>query len=98
MDVIKEKEVANVVLKWAGGDSPNIPSKSGLLRPDSGKKNIISKLDIQLKIKQNELMESLLKFDTLLDETISFSQLWASDYQSFNSESLSKLRNLLEEN
>ena len=80
-------------MKWAGDDSPTTP-KNHLLQPNSGKKTAISKREIQLKIKENELLDSLNKFDKILDDSISFSLLWSSDYQSLDVDSLNKLKSV----
>ena len=94
MDTLREKEVAEEILKWAGNDSPIIQQKNNLHKPNLGKKTAILKREIQLTIKENELLDSLNKFDKIMDDTIYFSLLWSNDSQSFDLDSLNKLKSV----
>ena len=88
----KEKEVAKQVLLWVGEGSPNKSNKNSVSQPVSKSKFAIIKREIQIKLKEDELLESLSNLERFLDDTISYSIMFYKDIKSLNEESINQLK------
>ena len=87
----KEKEVAKQVLLWVGEGSP-LSNKNSVSQPVSKRKFAIIKREIQIKLKEDELLESLSNLERFLDDTISYSIMFYKDIKSLNEESINQLK------
>eukprot|EP01091_Cochliopodium_minus_P019226 TRINITY_DN8023_c0_g1_i1.p1 TRINITY_DN8023_c0_g1~~TRINITY_DN8023_c0_g1_i1.p1 ORF type:complete len:260 (-),score=112.19 TRINITY_DN8023_c0_g1_i1:83-862(-) len=108
-EIEKEKEMANQILKWMGNESPIVEpptttkTKNNSLRSNQQNtqqhKNIksnIFKREVQLGLKENELLEELKKLEFAIDETLSLSQKVIDDPELHNMETIKSFKNILQ--